>query len=87
MIGTQRSLVAASLIGLDGFEHVDVPFVRKHFLEVEVAAANVAKVNHEYPARRREFLDDRDHVVARLREHLGDRALAEIESVVAARTQ
>src|SRR5437867_11630645 len=84
VVRAQGARVAAALIGLDGLEHVDVAFVREGLLEVEVAAADVAEMDHEDAAGRCELLDHRDHGLARLLEHLRDRALAEVEAVVAA---
>jgi hypothetical protein len=75
------------LVRANRLEHVDVAFVGKHFLEIEVAAVDVAEMDHEDAAGRRELLDDRDHRLARPLEHFRDRAPAEVQTVILAGTQ
>ena len=84
MVGHQHVLVANLLVDLDALEHVDAAFVGEHLHEVEFVSSDVSEVDVEDLFATAEVTDDVEDFFARIVEHLGHRALAEVETVIRA---
>lgn len=84
MVGHEHVLVADFLVGLDGFDHVDVTLVGVDLDEVVAVAADVAEVDVEDLVAGAEVADDVVDLGSGVGEHLGDGSLAEVEAVVGA---
>src|SRR3954465_5149208 len=74
------------LVDAHRLQHVDVAVVDERFLEAQEPAANVSEMHVEDLVARTEVADHVVDFFPRFGQHLADRALAEIEAVIRART-
>ncbi len=81
VVGAEEPVIADGAIGVDGGGHVHVAFVGEGFVEIAVAAFDVADVNHEDAFVGTELGDRLPDDSVRVGRHLGDGALAEVEAV------
>ncbi len=82
VVGHHHAVVADFLVDAHRLQHVDAAVVDEGLTEVQESAVDVAEVHAEDLLARAEVADDVEDLLARLLELLGDRALAEIQTVV-----
>ena len=82
MIGHEHVFVADLFVGPNGLKHVDIPLVREDFDKVADPPADVSEVDVENLVALSEVPDHVVDLFARAVEHLGHRALAEVQAVV-----
>ena len=82
VIGHQHVGVANLFVDLDRLDEIDVAFVGIDFDELIAMPADVAEMNIEDLFARAEVADDIEDFDARIREHLRDCALAEVEPMM-----
>ena len=84
MVGHQHVFVAYIAIHGEGFEHVDIAFIREHLGEVQEPALDIAEVDVEYLVSLTEVADYVVDLFSGIFEHFRYGALAEVEAVVRA---
>src|ERR1700720_1094963 len=82
VVGHQHARIANLFVNLDGLHEVDITFIRVYFDEIVAMAANIAEVHIEDLLPHTEVTDHVKNLLAGVLEHLGYRALAEVEPVV-----
>src|SRR2546430_8981396 len=82
VVGHQHAGIPNLFVNLNGFHEVDITLIRVYFDEIVAMAANIAEVHIEYLLPQTEVTYHVKNLLAWGLEHLGYRALAEVESVI-----
>ena len=85
MVRHDHAVIADLAIRPQGPRHIDVAIVGHHFCKFEETAADIAEVHVEDFPPAPEIPDHVVNLIARFLQHLGDRALTKVQSVIGTR--